>query len=270
MSIMHKEFTSILKKIRMDKPLVHHITNYVTANDCANVVLSLGGAPVMADDPIEVEEMVSIASSLVLNIGTINHNKIEAFIKAGKKANQLGIPVILDPVGVGATSLRSEAIKEILAEVKISVLRGNMSEIKNIYGVKSLTRGVDSSDDTMAGGREIAESLAKTLKCIIAITGKIDIVSDGRKTYYINHGHERLTKITGTGCMTTSLIGLCCGAKESYLYGAILGVVIMAASGEKAYNQLEDIGTYRVKLMDYISRFSIEEIGGGEKIHEAN
>lgn len=268
---LNKKFQVILDKIKKDKPLVHHITNYVTVNDCANIVLALGGSPVMADDQKEVEEMVSIASALVLNIGTLNERTIESFILAGKKANQLEIPVILDPVGVGATSLRNKTAEKILKEVKLSVLRGNMSEIKKIYGSGASTRGVDSIDNPLEGGREIAIELAKRLECTVAITGAVDIVSDGDKVFYIKNGHQMLVNITGTGCMSSSLVGLCCGTGEGSLYGAAAGIVIMGIAGEKAHarlTELDGLGSFKVYLMDAISNLSIEDIKAGGKIDE--
>ena len=268
---IYEHLYEILTKIKKGKPLIHHITNYVTANDCANVVLALGGTPVMADDPNEVEEMVSLASALVLNMGTINERKVESFILAGKKANDLGIPIVLDPVGVGATKFREEAAKRILKEIKISVLRGNMSEIKNIYGIEGITRGVDSTENTLDGGREIALALAQRLNCVVAITGAVDIISDGLKVYCITNGHEMLCSITGTGCMSSSLIGLCCGVQVEHLYGAIMGVIIMGIAGEKAYEALNNedgMGSFKVNLMNAISRFSAEDIKRRGKIHE--
>ncbi|AOY77854.1 hydroxyethylthiazole kinase [Clostridium formicaceticum] len=268
---INNQLITILQEIKRQKPLVHHITNYVTVNDCANIVLALGGSPVMADDQDEVEEMVSIASALVLNIGTLNKRSMESFLIAGKKANEIGVPVILDPVGVGATNLRNEIVRRILKNVKLSVLRGNMSEIKNIYGIAASTKGVDSIDNPLDGGKEIALELAKRLQCTVVITGAVDIISDGGTVYYINNGHEMLTNITGTGCMSSSLIGLCCGTGKGSLHGAIAGMMIMGIAGEKAQSRLkeyEGLGSFKVYLMDAISKFSIEDIQERGKVNE--
>lgn len=261
----------IITKIRLENPLVHHITNYVTANDCANAVLAIGGSPVMADSLLEVEEITSMASALVLNIGTLNKEKVDSFLLAGKQANKLGIPVVLDPVGVGATSLRNNAIREILNEVNISVLKGNMSEIKNIYGIKTLTKGVDSIESPLDGGIEIAKDLANILKCTVAITGKVDIVSNGEKVYFLNNGHGILSRITGTGCMSSSLIGACCGVGGDSIYAAVAGISIMSIAGEKAFSLLnaeEGLGTFRVYLMDAIGNFSNKDFKERGKINE--
>lgn len=265
------KLNEIITKIRSEKPLIHHITNYVTANDCANVVLAIGGRPVMADSPLEVEEITPMASALVLNTGTLNKEKINSFLLAGKKANDLGIPVVLDPVGVGATNLRNNTVKEILNELKISVLRGNMSEIKNIYGVKTLTRGVDSMENTLDGGIQIAKDLASVLKCTVVITGEIDIISNGKKTYLLHNGHETLSNITGTGCMSSSLIATCCGVGEDSIYGAVAGISIMSIAGEKAFellNREEGLGSFRVYLMDKVSNFSNKDFVERVKINE--
>lgn len=270
MELNNKLYT-ILKKVKEDHPLVHHITNYVTANDSANIVLALGGSPVMADDPKEVEEMVSIASALVLNLGTLKERSIESLILAGKKANSLNIPVVLDPVGVGATTLRNKTVERILKEVKLSVLRGNMSEIKNICGIEASTRGVDSVDNSIDGGKEIAIELARRLNCTVVITGAVDIISNGQSVYYINNGHERLSGITGTGCMASSLIGLCCGTGEENIYGAIAGIMIMGIAGEKAANRLkehEGLGSFKVYLMDEISNFRSNDIKERGRVDE--
>lgn len=266
-----QSFNQILEKIKRDKPLVHHITNYVTVNDCANIVLALGGSPVMADEPKEVEEMIALASALVLNVGTLNERTIESFLLAGKKANTLEIPVVLDPVGVGATTLRIEAVKRILEEVQITVLRGNMSEIKNIYGLGAATRGVDSTDDSREGGKEIALELAKRLNCIVAITGATDIVSNGEQVFRIENGHEILSMVTGTGCMTTSLIGVCCGTKEDPLHAAVMGIMMMGIVGEEAYEALVNkkaYGSFKVSIIDSIGSFSLELLRRRGKLYE--
>lgn len=267
----YKELSSILTSIKLNRPLIHHITNYVTVNDCANITLALGGSPIMADDPREVEEIVSRASALVLNTGTLNERRIESYIVGGKRANELGIPVVLDPVGVGVSKLRNRTIEKILKEVQVSVLRGNLSEIKNICGYKSPIKGVDSMEDSLDRSKEIALNLSKDLKCVVAITGKVDVVSKGKGSFYIENGVEILTRITGSGCMTTSLIGLCVSVSMDPLYGTILALMIMGISGEKAMGRLrksEGTGSFRTYLMDEVSNFSMEDIEKRGKIYE--
>lgn len=257
-----KTIAQLLRDVKTKKPLVHHLTNYVTVNDCANIVLALGGSPVMADDAGEVEEMVGIASALVINIGTLNARTIEAMLLAGKRANQLGVPVVIDPVGAGATALRTKTAARLLQEVKPAVLRGNMSEIKVMAGIDTRTRGVDSTDDS-ANGVEIASGLAKSLGCTVAITGVQDVVSDGSRTGLIANGHHFLAKVTGTGCMATSLIGCYVGVTDDYYLAACAGLITMGLAGEKAANQLngsEGIGSFKVKLMDGIDRLTPDEI----------
>jgi len=231
--------------------LVHHITNYVTVNDCANVVLAIGANPVMADDPVEVEDMVSICDALVINIGTLNERTVSSMIKAGKKANAKNIPVILDPVGVGATPFRFETAANLLKEVHFSVIRGNMAEIKVIAGLHAKRAGVDSLEEE-ENGVSIARTLAQKLGCVIAITGKVDVVSDGKQCYSIFNGHTALTRLTGTGCMSSSLIGCFLGSSKKPLYSAIAGVVCMGIAGEMASKSL-GLGSFKVNLMDSIA-----------------
>lgn len=268
---LNNKFSDIIYSVKDKKPLIHHITNYVTVNDCANVVLALGGRPVMADSPLEVEEFTSMASALVINTGTLNKEKLESFLLAGKRANELGIPVVLDPVGVGASNFRNNAVNNILKEVKLSVLRGNMSEIKNIYGIKTITRGVDSLEGSVEEGQVIAKELAKRLKTTVAISGRIDIISNGNKTYTLHNGCENLSNLTGTGCMASSLIASCCGVEGESIYGAVAGFSIMSISGEKARNLLkpgQGLGSFKVYLMDSISNFTIEDFNKRSKINE--
>lgn len=253
MSVMGK-ISGILQDVRHKKPLVHHITNYVTVTDCANITLALGGSPVMADDIGEVEEMVSFASALVLNIGTLNARTIESMLAAGRAAAKRGIPIVLDPVGVGATKLRTETAAQLISEVKPCIIRGNMSEIKLLAGMNVTIKGVDSVADE-DNSRIIAEDLARKLSCIIAITGKQDVISNGVQTCFVDNGHEMLAKVTGTGCMTTSLVGTCCGAAQDWFSSTVAGIMMMGIAGEIAQQSLkaeDGIGTFKTRLFDNI------------------
>lgn len=265
---MQEELATALSTVKEKSPLVHHLTNYVTVNDCANITIAIGASPVMADELTEVEEMVSIASALVLNIGTLNSRTIESMLAAGKKAKSLGIPVILDPVGVGATSLRTKVAKQIIDEVHPTVIRGNMSEIKVLAGLQVETKGVDS-----VASEENAENIAKKLatewNCIVAITGKTDIVSDGKQVCQIDNGHRMLADVSGTGCMATSLIGSYCGANQDYLLATTAGIVSMALAGELAQQSLspeEGIGTFKMRLLDSIYNLTPEGLAKGSKV----
>jgi hydroxyethylthiazole kinase len=266
-----QEIANSLLEIKEKKPLVHHITNYVTVNDCANMTLAIGASPVMADDIGEVEEMVSFASSLVINIGTLNTRSIESMIAAGKKAQEKGIPIVFDPVGVGATKLRTASAKRIIEEVRPAVIRGNMSEIKILAGLDADIKGVDSVSGE-EDGEMVARELSKKLDCIIAITGKRDIIAQGDRICRIDNGHAILSQVTGTGCMATSLIACFCGVASDLFIGAAAGVTVMGLAGELAKKALqtgEGIGTFRVRLFDAVWSMTVEDIRkGGRVIHE--
>jgi hydroxyethylthiazole kinase len=267
MSILNS-VSEALKEVKNKKPLVHNITNYVTVNDCANILLALGASPVMADDEDEVEEMVSIASALVINIGTLNKRTVNSMIKAGKRANELNIPVILDPVGVGATTLRTETTKKLLEEIKFSIIRGNMSEIKIITGINVEIKGVDSVADD-EGAVEVAKKLSKITGAVVAITGVRDVIAKGDEFCQLDNGHEMLSRVTGTGCMTTALIGGYAGAIKDNFIAAIAGIMTMGLAGEKANALLKDdegIGSFRVKLFDGIYNMTPEALRKGGKI----
>lgn len=263
-----KAICESLTLVKERSPLIHQITNYVTVNDCANIVLALGGSPVMADDIDEVEQMVSFAGALVINLGTLNQRTIESMIAAGKKANNLGIPVVLDPVGVGATQLRTNTAQELLKEVKMSIVRGNMSEIKILSGLNVEIKGVDSIADD-ADGKEIAVKLSKKLNCIIAITGVVDVIAEGDRVCLISNGHKILSMVTGTGCMSTALIGTYAGVTKDYFTAAVAGVMTMGLAGELAQKSLsmeEGIGTFKVRLFDEIYKMNSETILVGGKL----
>lgn len=249
---------TILKKVRETRPLIHHLTNYVTINDCANITLAAGASPVMANDPAEVEDMVSHAAALVINIGTLDANKVNSMIAAGKKANSLGIPVIFDPVGVGATRLRTQTAARILAEVHCSVIRGNLSEMNVLGGLQAAGRGVDSIANE-AGAETAALTLADKIGCVIAITGKTDLIASGNSLYRLGNGHPLLAGVTGTGCMATSLIACFCGTSADYPAAAVGGITVMGIAGELAQESLnpgEGLGTFRIRLFDAVSNMT--------------
>ncbi len=270
-------FSEIIKNVKNNTPLVHNITNYVTVNDCANILLACGGSPIMADDIEEVEEIVSISSALVINIGTLNSRTIESMIKAGKKANELNIPVILDPVGVGASSLRTDTANKLLNEIKFAVVRGNISEIKalGITDAKG-AKGVDAdladsiNEENLDEVVEYIKSLSEKLSSVVAVTGAIDIVSDSKKTYIIRNGHPMMGKISGTGCMLSSIIGAYCGAnKDNIVDATAAAVCIIGLSGELAYEKIlkNDEGTsmLRTHLIDFMSKIDDEILEEGAK-----
>lgn len=268
---INKKISELLTLVKEKKPLIHHITNYVTVNDCANIVLALGGSPVMADAIEEALDMVSIASALVINIGTLNSTTVKSMIAAGKKANILGIPVILDPVGIGATPYRKEVALNLIKEINFSVIRGNLAEIKTLGGLDSVSKGVDSEEIESDNSAKIAASLAKELRTVIAITGVIDYISDGEKIISLKNGVEMLTKVTGTGCMTTSLIGTYCSVTTDYLTAAVAGIITMGISGEKAMinlNESHGSGSYRTNIIDSVYNFSEIDLAQRGAIYE--
>lgn len=270
-------FKEILEKVKVKTPLVHCITNYVTVNDCANILLACGGSPIMADDKNEVEEITSICNALDINIGTLNERTVESMVLAGKKANELSHPVILDPVGAGASKLRTETTFKLLDEVNFSVIRGNISEIKTVYRGSGTTKGVDAdvsdivTEENLNEAVEFAKKLSEKTGSIITITGATDIVSDKNKAYIIRNGHSMMSKITGTGCMLTALITAFCAANTDNLLDATTtAVVMMGLCGELAYENVikNNTGTssYRTYLIDEISKMTFETLEGGAKL----
>ena len=253
---------NLLENVKKKKPLVHSITNYVTATDCANIILALGGSPTMADFSKEVEAIAGIASAVVLNMGIINDDMVEAMIIAGKKANACGTPVIFDPVGAGVAPYRNSVAQRLLKEVKINIIRGNISEIKFISGISSVTKGVDASESDMNMNNEkkvkIAQNLAKKLNCVVAITGVDDIISDGEKNVILSNGTKLLASVTGTGCMTSALCGAYAGAGDDYFIAAISAVLSMSLSGEisEEKNKGIGLGSFHVGIIDAISNLT--------------
>ncbi len=270
-------FKSIFTNISEKKPLVHSITNYVTVNDCANIILAAGGSPIMADDIREVEDITSICSALVINMGTLNERTIESMVLAGKKANANGSPVIFDPVGVGASTLRNETAFRLLNEVKFSVIRGNISEILFLAKGAGTTKGVDASEadkvtpDNIQSVIDFAKSLSKKTGAVIAISGAIDIVANAEKAYTVTNGHPIMAQITGSGCMLAALIGTFCAANSDTLLDATTAAVgSMGLCGELAQEKMSKndggTGMFRMYLIDYISKLDAEKFESGAKI----
>lgn len=248
-----RKAAELITEIKRAKPLIHHITNYVTINDCANAVLAIGGSPVMANAPEEAAEIAAMSKALVLNLGTPNRNSFRSMLLAGKSAKDKGIPVIFDPVGAGLTSFRQELCERLLGEIRPEVVKGNLSEIMYLAGMEVCSHGVDSAASCDAP--EIVGKLAEKLKCVVVATGAKDIISDGSRIYLINNGHEMLSRVTGTGCMTSSLIGTFCAVAGDYLTGAFGGVMTMGVAGQQAFRGLkqdEGTGMYKVRLFDSI------------------
>jgi hydroxyethylthiazole kinase len=250
-----------LKKVRAQNPLVHNITNVVVTNWTANGLLALGASPVMAYAAEEVADMARIASALVLNIGTLNSVTVEAMILAGKAANEQGVPVIFDPVGAGATSYRTETAHKIMNEVKVSVIRGNAAEIANVAGEAWEIKGVDAGS---ANGDivELAISTARKLNTIVAITGKTDVISDGETTYTVSNGHPLLTKVTGTGCLLTSVIGAFAGVENNVLEASTAALVVYGIAAEKAACITADQGpgSFQIEFLNQLSKVSANDI----------
>lgn len=263
----------LLDGIRSKKPLVHNITNYVTVNDCANVILAIGASPIMADDIDEAADITAISSALVINIGTLNRRTVESMLSAGKRANALGIPVIFDPVGAGASALRNETTKAILRDIKISILRGNLSEISYIAGISANTKGVDASEADIAAnnGKAVAAAVAKKFGCVAAVTGAQDIIADGEHIAVISNGHRMLSSVTGTGCMTTALVGSFKGAGQDAFAAAVGGIAAMGIAGEIAYENAGNRGTgsYRTAIIDAVSQLDSKIFLERAKIDEA-
>jgi hydroxyethylthiazole kinase len=242
-----------LRLIRGRRPLVHQITNYVVMNETANATLALGALPVMAHAPEEVEEMVGFAGALVLNIGTLSEHWVEAMLLAGKAANARGIPVVLDPVGAGATRFRTETAARILAEVDVAVLRGNAGEVATLVGVEAEVRGVESIG---AGGEpaDLARAAGRSLGLVAAVTGPVDHVSDGETVIAVANGHPLLAAVTGTGCMSSALTGCFLAAKpEAPLQAAAEALVAFGAAGEDAAALSRGPGSFHVELYDALA-----------------
>lgn len=268
-------FKNMFENVRRNCPLIHNITNYVTVNDCANIVIACGASPIMADDKDEVVDITTICAGLNINIGTLNSRTILSMLIAGRRANELNHPVVLDPVGAGASKLRTETAMQLLEEVKFAVIRGNISEIKTLASGSGTTKGVDADvadkvteenlDDVIA----FAKAFAKTTGSVIVITGAIDIVADGKKAYCIRNGHPMMSSITGTGCQLSAMTAAFVTANPDHLLEAAAAAVsVMGYAGELAHKRLTEMdgnSTYRNYIIDAIYNMTPEMLKKGAK-----
>lgn len=252
----------IVNNVRKKRPLIHNITNYVTATDCANITLTVGASPIMADDPLETYEVASVSDGLVLNTGTISEKRIEAMLSAGNAANKKHIPIILDPVGMGISNLRKRAVTSILAKVKPNVIRLNYSELKSMVNDETNVHGVDSADcDSTQNVITLAKKLSQKTGAVVGVSGVSDVITDGDKTAVIKSGHKMMKLITGSGCMLSSVIGAYCGGNHDNLFNAaVAAFAVYGICGKRAYR--ENIGTlsYKISLFDEMTNPNLEGI----------
>lgn len=268
-------FGNMLAAVRQTGPLVHAVTNFVTANDCANILLACGASPIMACDPEEAEDITSICSGLCLNMGTLQRRTADAMLLAGKRANALGHPVVLDPVGAGASRFRTETALQLLREIRFAVIRGNISEMKTLAFGGSCPRGVDAdaSDRVTEASLHEAISFARSFSAetgsVIAITGSIDIVAGDSRAYCIRNGHPMMSSVTGSGCQLSALTAAFVSANpDQPLAATAAAVAAMGLAGEIAFGRMgaaDGNAAYRGYITDAIFRMTPEQLEKGAK-----
>jgi hydroxyethylthiazole kinase len=268
-------FGEMLENVRTKAPLVHNITNYVTVNDCANIVLACGGSPIMSDDASEVEEITAICGGLNINIGTLNEDTRRAMFAAGKKSNQCGHPVVLDPVAAGASRIRTETALRLLQKVRFAIIRGNVSEIKTLALGRGTTKGVDAdiadtvTEENLDHAVAFLKAFAAKAGCVVAATGAIDIAADADRAYVIRNGHPMMSRVTGTGCMLSAMTAAYAAANpETPLEAAAAAIAAMGLCGERARNRLsarDGNATYRNYIIDEVYNLDGKTLEGGAK-----
>jgi len=264
-----------IENVRRTTPLVHNITNYVTVNDVANVLLACGGSPIMSDEPDDVVDITSICGGLNINIGTLNKSSIEGMFLAGKRANELNHMVLLDPVGAGASKLRTDTAVKLMDEIKFTVIRGNISEIKTLALGSGTTKGVDAdvadavTDETLDNAVKFAKDFAEKSGSIVAITGAIDLVADGERCFVIRNGRPEMGKITGTGCQLSGMMTAFLVANpDNLLEAAAASVCTMGLAGEIGWSNMQDgdgNSTYRNRIIDAIFNMTGDILDRGAK-----
>ncbi len=272
---MEQILKTMLENVRAKTPLVHNITNYVTVNDVANVLLAAGGSPIMSDDADDVEDITSICGGLNINIGTLNKNTIPSMFLAGRKANELGHIVLLDPVGAGASRLRTDTANRLMREVRFDAVRGNISEIKTLCTGSGTTKGVDADavdavmEANLDDGVALVKAFARQAGCIIAVTGAIDLVSDGERCWCIRNGRPEMSRITGTGCQLSALTTAFLVANPGHkLEAAAAAVCTMGLAGEIGWANMQPgdgNSTYRNRIIDAIFNMTGDALEKGAR-----
>jgi len=256
---------NLLSDLRSKRPLIHHITNAVTINDCANVTIAIGASPVMAEAMEEAADMANLADALVLNIGTLTRQQVLSMVEAGHSANRKGIPVILDPVGAGSTAMRTDTAQMLLEELKVAVLKGNAGEIGVLAGVDAHVCGVEFS--SISGDiAAIARDFAQRAGIVVAVSGPTDIITDGKRTILIGNGHEMMSRLSGTGCMATSITGAFSAVSRDKVAAAAAAFCAFGIAGELAASSGAGPYSYRTALIDNISTLSPTDIDRKAKI----
>ena len=256
-----EEIAQVIETVRERNPLVHNITNVVVTNFTANGLLALGASPVMAYAKEEVAEMASIAGALVLNMGTLRPEEVEAMLIAGKSANAHNAPVLFDPVGAGATSYRTEVARYIPSEVKLAIIRGNAAEIANVIDEKWEIKGVDAGEGN-GDVVSIAKQAAEQLDTVAVITGKEDVITDGERTFILRNGHPILTKVTGTGCLLTSVIGAFTAVERDYVKAAVAAVTFYGVAAEIAANKTAEQGpgSFQIEFFNQLANVTAKDV----------
>lgn len=270
MSMLERELSSLLVKLQKTKPLVHNMTNVVVTNFTANGLYALGASPVMAYAPEEVADMAKVAGAVVLNIGTLNSDLVEAMIIAGRSANENGVPVLLDPVGAGATRFRTESSLRIMREVRVSLVRGNAAEIAHLIGETREIKGVDAGDSGSYDNAILAVRAAQELGTVVAITGREDVITDGKLCRVISGGDALMTQVTGTGCLLTSVLGAFAAVEEDLLLAGTAGLAFYGTAAARAAERTAAFGpgSFQTAFLDELAKLHPHSLKGYASVRE--
>ncbi|GIP53082.1 hydroxyethylthiazole kinase [Paenibacillus vini] len=270
MSMLERELSSLLVKLQKTKPLVHNMTNVVVTNFTANGLYALGASPVMAYAPEEVADMAKVAGAVVLNIGTLNSDLVEAMVIAGRSANENGVPVLLDPVGAGATRFRTESSLRIMREVRVSLVRGNAAEIAHLIGETREIKGVDAGDSGSYDNAILAVRAAQELGTVVAITGREDVITDGKLCRVISGGDALMTQVTGTGCLLTSVLGAFSAVEEDLLLAGTAGLAFYGTAAARAAERTAAFGpgSFQTAFLDELAKLHPHSLKGYASVRE--